>query len=62
MGVNRVANVYGVLPTTLIERIAGWVIHGTNIGCYSNLNVEEEKKLADYLVACSKLGYGKKIS
>ena len=59
MGVNRAAAEYSVPRTTLKDRIAGWVIHGTNIGTKPYPNPEEEKELVDFLVTCSNAGYGK---
>ena len=62
MGVNRAGNDYEVPQMTLKDWIAGRVILGTNIGCKPYLSVDEEKELVNFLVTCSKLGYGKKLS
>ena len=58
-GVNRAALDFGVPKTTLKDRLAGRVIHGTNIGPKPYLTQEEEGELVSYLVKCSKMGYGK---
>ena len=59
MGLNRAALEFGVPRTTLKDRIAGRVIHGTKSGPRPYLTHEEEKELVDFLVTCSKMGYGK---
>ena len=59
MDVSRATNEYGVSPMTFNDRIAGRVIHGTNIGCKPYLYVGEEKELVDFLVTSSKLGFRK---
>ena len=59
MGVNRAALEFGVPRTTLKDRIAGRVVHGTRSGPKPHLTPQEEKELADFLVSCSKMGYGK---
>ena len=59
MGVNRAALEFGVPRTTLKDRIAGRVVHGTRSGPKPYLTPQEEKELADFLVSCSKMGYGK---
>ena len=51
MGVNRAALEHGVPRTSLKDRLAGRVIHGTKIG-------PKEKELVNFLVGCSKMGYG----
>ncbi len=59
MGVNRSALEFGVLRTTMKDRIAGRVLHGTNIGPKKYLSQEEEQELVNFLIKCSKIGYGK---
>ena len=59
MGVNRAALEHGVPQTSLKDRLAGRVIHGTKIGPKPYLTNEEEKELVNFLVGCSKMGYGK---
>ena len=59
MGQNRAALEYGVPRTTLKDRLSGRVVHGTNIGPKPYLTKEEEKELVDFLITCSKMGYGK---
>ena len=59
MGRNRAALEFGVPPSTLKDRLAGRVKHGTKPGPTPYLNPEEEKELVEFLVNCSKMGYGK---
>ena len=59
MGVNRAALEYGVPRTTLKDRISGRVLHGCKAGPKPYLTFEEEKELVDFLIKCSKMGYGK---
>ncbi len=59
MSVNRSALEFGVPRTTLKDRIAGRVVHGTNIGPKKYLSQEEEQELVNFLIKCSKIGYGK---
>ena len=59
MGVNRAALEFAVPRTTLKDRISGRVIHGTNTGRKPYLSLEEEKELVEFLLKCSKMGYGK---
>lgn len=59
MGINRAALEFAVPPTTLKDRIAGRVTHGTSVGPKPYLDREEEKELVDFLLKCSKMGYGK---
>jgi len=42
----KAAVIYGVLCSTLKDRLSGDVIHGHNLGPDPYLNVEEEKELA----------------
>ena len=56
MGVNRAALEFGVPPTTLKDRIAGRVVHGTKSGPKPYLTHEEEQKLVEFLINCSKMG------
>ena len=46
-------------PSTLKDRLSGWVIHGIKPGPTPYLDQKEEKKLADYLVLTAKVGFGK---
>ena len=59
MGVNRAALSYGVPCTTLKDRVAGRVLHGSNFGQQPYLTTEEEKELVDVLITSNKMGYGK---
>jgi len=57
--VKRAAEDYKVPRTTLQDRIAGRVIHGTKPGPSPYLNKEEESELAQFVVEVSEIGYGK---
>ena len=59
MGVNRAALEHGVPRTSLKDRLAGRVVHGTKMGPKPYLTDAEEKELYEFLVNCSKMGYGK---
>ncbi len=59
MGVNRAVLEHGVPKTSLKDRLAGRVVHGTSMGPKPYLTDTEEKELYDFLINCSKMGYGK---
>ena len=59
MSINRAAIEHGVPTTSLKDRISGRVLHGSNSGPKPYLSQQEEGKLVDHLVNCSKIGYGK---
>ena len=59
LGVNRSALQHGVPRTTLKDRIAGRVKHGTKPGPVAYLDAKEEEDLVDFLFECSRMGYGK---
>ena len=48
MSVIQAALSYGVPRTTLIDRVAGRVLHGSNFGPQRFLTTEEEKELVDF--------------
>ncbi len=50
---------FSVPRTTLKDRISGRVVHGTSVGPKTYLTHEEEQELVDFLLKCSKMGYGK---
>lgn len=56
---NRAANLHGVPRSTLKDRIAGRVIHGTKPGPKPYLSSTEETELAEFLVDAAKIGYGR---
>ena len=58
MGVNRAVE-FGVSQTTLKDRLSGRVLHGTNIRPKKYLLHKEEQELVNFLIKCSKIGYGK---
>ena len=58
MGVNRAALVFNVPRTTLKDRVAGRVIHGSDMGPKKYLT-KEEKELVEFLLNCAKMGYAK---
>ena len=45
MGVNKAAELHGVLRSTLKDRVNGRVTHGTKPGPSPYLNSQEEKEL-----------------
>lgn len=53
------AEQHGVPLSTLKDRFSGRVVHGTKPGPRSYLSKDEESELADFLMECAKLGYGK---
>ncbi len=59
MGVNRAALEHGVPKTSSKDRLTGRVVHGTSMGPRPYLTDTEEKQLYDFLINCSKMGYGK---
>ena len=59
LGVNRAANEYNVPRTTLKDKLAGRVKHGTKSGQQSYLTVSEENKLSNFLIEVCKMGHGK---
>lgn len=59
LGVNRAALEFAVPATTLKDRLSGRVTHGTHSGAQPYLSKAEEEELVDFLIKCSKLGYGK---
>lgn len=59
LGVNRSALLHGVPKTTLKDRIAGRIKHGTKPEPVAYLNAKEEEELVNFLFGCSTMGYGK---
>ena len=60
LGINRSALEYGVPKTTLKDRIAGRVKHGTKPRPVAYLDPSEEEELVNFLFSeCSRVGYGK---
>ena len=59
MPVKRAARLFGVPRSTLRDRVAGNVKHGTNPGPVPYLTNAEEAELAGFLVDVAKAGYGK---
>ena len=53
------ADSHGAPLSTLKDRLNGRVVHGTKPGPRSYLSKDDESELADFLVECAKLGYGK---
>lgn len=56
---NQAADAHGVPRSTLKDRVSGKVIHGTKPGPVPYLTNDEEALLADYLLKCADMGYGK---
>ena len=59
MPVKRAARLFGVPRSTLRDRVAGNVQHGTNPRPVPYLTNAEEAELAGFLVDVAKAGYGK---
>ena len=59
MGVNRAAIEFNVPCTSLKDRVAGKVPDGCNMGPKRYLTYEEESELVEFIIKCSKMGYGK---
>lgn len=59
MGVNRAAIEFNVPCTSLKDRVAGRVRDGCNMGPRRYLTYEEESELVEFIIKCSKMGYGK---
>ncbi len=59
LGVNRFVLLHGVPRTTLKDRIAGRIKHGTWPGPVAYLDAKEEEELVNFLFQCSRMGYGK---
>ena len=59
MGVNRAAIEFNVPCTSLKDRVAGRVPDGCNMGPKRYLTYEEESELVEFIIKCSKMGYGK---
>jgi len=57
--VNQAAKEFGVLPTSLKDRISGCVRHGRNPGPEPFLTNKEESSLASFLITACKMGHGK---
>ena len=53
------AESHGVPLSTLKDRFNDRVVHGQNLVPRSYLAKDDESELADFLVECAKLGYGK---
>ena len=53
------AELHGVPLSTLKDRFNGRVVHGMKPGPRSYLSKDEEGELADFLVECARLGFGK---
>ena len=58
-GVNAAAAQFGVLPSTLRDRLSSRVVHGTRPGPAPYLEKDKETQLVEYLTSTSKVGYGK---
>jgi hypothetical protein len=59
IGVNRAALDHGIPKSTLKDRISGQITHGTKPGPKTYLNPQEEKQLAEFVMKCASVGYGK---
>ena len=59
MGINRAAEEYNVPRTTLKDRLAGRVKHGSKSGPDPYLTSSEEDELVSFLINACKMGQGK---
>ena len=59
MTIRQAAVVYGVLKSTLGDRISGRVMEGANSGPQTYLEPEEEKELVIFLLKSCDIGYAK---
>ena len=59
LGVNRAAEEYNIPRTTLKDRLAGRVKHGTKSGPDPYLTLSEETELVTFLTDVCKMGHGK---
>ena len=59
MGINRAAQEYNVPRTTLKDRLAGRVKHGSKSGPDPYLTSSEEDELVSFLINACKVGHGK---
>ena len=59
MGVNRATMEFNVPCTSLKDRVSGRVCDGCSMGPKRYLSFAEESKLVEFIIICSKMGYGK---
>ena len=59
MGKNAAAREFGIPASTLKDRLSGRVEHGRKPGPAPYLTEDEETELAQFLIECGRLGYGK---
>ena len=59
LGINRAALECGMPLMTLKDQIAGRVVDGTKMGAKPFLTKQEEQELVNFLINCSKMGFGK---
>ena len=59
IGINQAAREYGVLRTTLKDRVSGRVKYSTKSGPQPYLSVDEETEHAKFVKHCAEVGYGK---
>ena len=60
LGVNRAALQYGVMRTTLKDRLSGRVKHGTKPGPVVYLDLKEEEQLVKFLLNISGVVTGRR--
>ena len=56
LSVQRAAEVYCILKSTLLSRISGKVLQGASSGPEPYLNVTEETELVQFLTKCARMG------
>ena len=59
ISINKAAQLHGVPPSTLKDRLSGRVAHGTKPGPVRYLNDAEERALSEHLIEAAQAGYGK---
>ena len=56
---NQATHQHGVPPSTLNNRLSGWVLHRAKPGPRPYLGPNEEKELSEYLTTSAKVGFEK---
>ena len=57
--IRRAADEFGVLKSTLYDRVSGRISSGARSGPPCYLNDQEEIELVNFLIGCSKIGFAK---
>ena len=59
LSLRRAAEMYGILKSTLNDRVTGHVEFGSHSGPARYLTDREEQELVNFLCGCAKMGYAK---